>query len=155
MQVKIKLDAGATMPKYATDGSAGMDLTAISKEYDEYGNVVYDTGIHIELPKNYVALIFPRSSISKYDMSLTNAVGVIDSDYRGSIKFKFKGTETSIGAMVNKSHSATKGAYEIGDRIGQMIIVPYPTIEFKQVDKLSDTERGNGGFGSTGKGGAE
>lgn len=141
MKVKIKkLDSNAVIPKYSTDGSAGMDITATSKTWDEYGNVVYGTGISLEVPKGYVALLFPRSSNSKYDLLLCNSVGVIDSDYRGEIIFKYRAVFTQ-----------RIKSYTIGERVGQIIIIPYPQIEFDEVEELSETERGSGGFGSTGK----
>lgn len=140
MKVKIKkIVENAVVPSYAKHGDAGMDLTATSKTYDELGNVVYGTGIAVEIPEGYVGLVFPRSSICKTDLILTNSVGVIDSGYRGEIMAKF-----AYVSMHNKK-------YEIGDRIAQLIIMPYPTIEFEEVDKLSETERGEGGYGSSGK----
>ena len=91
MEVKIKkLHKDAVIPSYAKPGDAGMDLVAISKVYDKYGNVSYGTGIAIEIPHGYMGLIFPRSSNSKYDLLLTNSVGIIDSGYRGEILLKFK-----------------------------------------------------------------
>ena len=139
MKVKIKkLADNAVIPQYAKDGDAGMDLTAVSKTFDNDGNIVYGTGLAFEIPKGYVGLLFPRSSNSKKFLTLCNSVGVLDSGYRGEVTFKFK----KIG-IVNR-------VYEIGDRIGQIIIMPYPVIEFEEVDSLSETERGTGGYGSTG-----
>lgn len=81
MEVKIKkLNENAVIPKYSKAGDAGMDLVATSREIDKYGNIVYGTGLAFEIPKGYVGLLFPRSSISKYDMNLTNSVGVLDSE---------------------------------------------------------------------------
>lgn len=141
MEVKIKrLSENAVIPTYAKDGDAGMDLTATSKSEDENGNVVYGTGLAFEIPKGYVGLLFPRSSNAKKDLLLSNAVGVCDSGYRGEVLFKYKKTQTMGGR-----------SYEIGERIGQIIIMPYPYIEFKEVDRLSETERGCGGYGSSGK----
>lgn len=80
MKVKIKkLHPDAVLPAYSTSGSAGMDLTAVSKTYDEHGNVHYGFGLAFEIPEGYVGLIFPRSSCAKFDLSLSNCVGVIDS----------------------------------------------------------------------------
>lgn len=80
MEVKIKkLNENAIIPTYAKEGDAGMDLTATSKSFDEYGNVVYGTGLAFEIPKGYVGLLFPRSSNAKTDLFLTNSVGVLDS----------------------------------------------------------------------------
>lgn len=142
MEVKIKkLVKGAVIPKYAKEGDAGMDLTATSKWYDDDNNVCYGTGIAMEIPKGYVGLVFPRSSNAKQDLILSNSVGVIDSGYRGEITFKFK--------LVEGRHLAKD--YNIGDRVGQIIILPYPIIDFIEVEQLSETERGNGGYGSSGK----
>ena len=139
MKVKVmKLDAGAIIPKYAKPGDAGMDLYAVSESFDDHGNYVYGTGLAMEIPEGYVGLIFPRSSISKTAHSLRNAVGVIDSGYRGEIMMKFD---------INTHNSPV---YDVGDRIAQIIIMPYPQIEFEEVFELADSERGSGGFGSTG-----
>lgn len=136
MKIKIKkLVPEAVIPEYATPGAAGMDLTAVTiEETDDV--VTYGTGLAMEIPEGYVGLIFPRSSNYKYDCVLANSVGVIDSDYRGEIKFKF----FEIGENI----------YKVGDRIGQIMIVPYPKIEFDEVENLSETSRGSGGFGHTG-----
>lgn len=138
MNVKIKkLHPDAVIPKYSKVGDAGLDLTAISEKWNEDNSIVtYDTGLAIEIPKGHVGLLFPRSSIYKTSLDLTNAVGVIDSGYRGSIMFKFRYVEEGM-------------VYDVGDRVGQLIILPYPHIEFEEVDELSDSERGEGGFGST------
>ena len=139
MKVKImKLDAAAVIPKYAKNGDAGMDLHAVSFGIDQNNNYVYGTGLAMEIPEGHVGLIFPRSSISKTAHSLRNAVGVIDSGYRGELIFKFD---------INTHNSPV---YEIGDRVGQIVILPYPEIEFDEVFELSKTSRGKGGYGSTG-----
>lgn len=143
MQVKIKrLSENAVIPQYAKNGDAGMDLTAISKEKDENGIATYGTGLAIEIPFGYVGLIFPRSSIYKMELSLTNAVGVVDSGYRGEIMFKFRNTDWT---------EENNSTYDIGDRIGQIIIIPYPEINFVEVEDLEESERGVTGFGSTNK----
>ena len=143
MDVKIKkLCDTAVVPKYAKDGDAGLDLTATSYEfYRNNDNHVYGTGLAIEIPKGYVGLIFPRSSNRKTDAYLTNHVGVIDSGCRGEIMITFKNRD-----LYNK-----EVPYQVGDRIAQLIIIPYPSINLVEVDELSDTERGEGGHGSTGK----
>ena len=142
MQVKIKkLHVDAVIPAYSKPGDAGMDLTAVSATQDQYGNVVYGTGLAVEIPDGYVGLIFPRSSNSKTDLYLTNHVGVVDSGYRGEIMFKFRPVNGLLNAKV----------FQVGDRVGQLIILPYPSIEFDEVDELTNSERGDGGFGSTGK----
>ena len=139
MKVKIKrLHPDSVLPIYAKPGDAGMDLVAISEEWNE-GNtlVTYDTGLSMEIPEGYVGLIFPRSSISKTILELANSVGVIDSGYRGPIMLKFRYPEEGF-------------VYDVGDRIGQIIILPYPEVQFEEVAELNSTERGDGAFGSTG-----
>ena len=137
MKVRIKrLHPDAVVPKYAKAGDAGMDLTAVEMER-EWNIVTYKTGLAIEIPEGHVGLLFPRSSVYKTSMVLSNCVGVIDSGYRGEIMMKFRSTES------NK-------AYEVGDRVGQLIIMPYPQVELEEVDSLSSTDRGKGGYGSTG-----
>ena len=139
-KVKIKrLHKDSVIPKYSKPGDAGMDLVATSKFYDDFDNVCYGTGLAIEIPEGHVGLLFPRSSISKTDLTLRNSVGVIDSGYRGEITFKF-----------NNILMSSCEPYNVKERIGQLIIMPYPTIEFEEVEELSTTERGQGGWGSTG-----
>ena len=140
-KVKIKrLHKDAVIPSYSRQGDAGMDLVATSKFYDDFDNVCYGTGLAIEIPENHVGLLFPRSSISKTDLTLRNSVGIIDSNFRGEIVLKF-----------NNILMSSCEPYNVKERIGQLIIMPYPTIEFKEVEELSTTERGAQGFGSTGK----
>ena len=148
LEAKIKkLHKDAVIPKYETVGSVGMDLTAVSKEYDEHGNVVFGTGLAIQIPEGYYADLRPRSSISKYDLVLANSVGTIDSDYRGELILKFK---PSVYFGVNRGDDDGV-MYDVGDRIAQLVILPYPKVSFVEVDELSETERGTGGFGSTNK----
>lgn len=142
MKVKIKkLSENAVLPVYGKPGDAGMDITAISKhtvDNGDSGYIEYGTGLAIEIPEGYFMDIRPRSSISNTGLFLANTPGTIDSQYRGEIKCRFKwipGTKQ----------------YEIGERIAQIIIMPYPIIEFEEVSELSETERGEGGFGSTNK----
>lgn len=143
-EVKVKkLHPNAVIPEYAKDGDAGMDLVATKIISNTTFDVTYGTGIAMEIPKGYVGLVFPRSSIRKTDLSLTNCVGVIDSGYRGEIQATFKKTNWLKGRESDK--------YQIGDRIVQIIIIPYPSVTFVEVDELSESERGDGGFGSTGK----
>ena len=148
LDVKImKLVEEAVIPQYSLEGDAGLDLTATFRSYDEFGNMVYHTGIAIEIPKGYVGLLFPRSSVSKKQQFLTNAVGVIDSNYRGEIMLKFKPTVQ----YHSKVESLFNEMYEVGEKIGQLIILPYPSVNFILSDNLSDTVRGSNGFGSTDK----
>ena len=142
MEVKIKkLDNRAVIPTYSKPGDAGMDITAISVKFEE-NYIEYGTGLSFEVPEGYVMLIFPRSSVSKKDVMLANCVGVLDSGYRGELKLRFK--------IVCQAGQLMRDYYNPGDKVGQIMIIPYPTIEFKEVDNLSDSERGEGGFGSTG-----
>lgn len=157
LEVKIKkLHKDAVIPKYETIGSVGMDLTATSKKYDERGNIVYGTGLAIQIPEGYYADLRPRSSISKYDLVLANSVGTIDSDYRGELILKFKTTSklkphchavNTMEVVLPEFHEE----YNVGDRIAQIVILPYPKVSFVEVDELTETERGTGGFGSTNK----
>lgn len=178
MKVKIKkVHSDAVIPTYATEGDAGLDLTAVSVEYDrDINKIVYKTGLAIEIPEGYVGLLFPRSSICKYPLTLTNSVGVIDSGYRGEIMLKFdtsfdyqdpdysldeeggindrlsKGEFTFYPDEMCKHHSFifSSEVYKVGDRVAQLIIMPYPKIEFEEVSELSESERGEGGYGHTG-----
>ena len=148
MKVKIKrLDERAIVPSYSKKGDAGMDLTAINISKDNVGNITYHTGLAVAIPDGYVGLLFPRSSISKKQQFLTNCVGVIDSGYRGEIMAKFKPVMGTYDTILELFES---NEYQVGDRIVQMIIIPYPQIEFEEVEELSSSERGHGGFGSTG-----
>ena len=141
MQIKIKrLHNNAVVPKYAKTGDAGLDLVATEIINKDVFQITYGTGLAMEIPTGYVGLVFPRSSVRKYDLSLTNCVGVIDSGYRGEIQATFR-----------RHKGVASVDYEVGDKIAQIIIVPYPQIEFIETDELSDTERGTGGFGSSGK----
>ena len=139
MEVKFKkLLPVAVEPTYSKPGDAGMDLTAFGVERTP-GYMEYNTFIAVEIPEGYVGLLFPRSSVSKTPLILANSVGVIDSNYRGPIKLRFK-------------HTGENGSepYKSGDRVGQLVIMPVPTIELKEVGDLSETSRGDGGFGSSG-----
>jgi len=141
MEVRIKkLSENAVIPTYAKDGDAGMDLVATRIISNTTFDVSYGTDLAMEIPNGFVGLVFPRSSVRKYELALSNSVGVIDSGYRGELQATFK-----------KTNGLDSLAYKVGDRIAQIMIIPHPPIEFKEVADLSDTERGDGGFGSTGK----
>lgn len=151
MQVNIKkLKPEAIIPTYAIEGDGAMDLTATSKTKDATGNVVFGTGLAMEIPVGYVGLIFPRSSVSKKHLNLANSVGVIDAAYRGEIICKFKPTPVFIPSNVVLS-GIPEGEYEVGERVAQIMVIPRPAIEFNEIEDLSTTDRGDGGFGSTGK----
>ena len=137
MKIKIKkLSENAVIPKYAKHGDAGMDLTVTDIEIVDHFHVKYKFGIDIEIPLGYVGLVFPRSSIYKQGQLLTNSVGVIDSGYRGEICAVMMGNNSDL-------------SYKVGDRAAQIMIIPYPQIEFEESNDLSETERGSGGYGST------
>ena len=140
MILKVKkLHENAVLPKYAKKGDAGMDLTATQIIEETSKQITYGTGLAIEIPEGFVGLVFPRSSIRKVGLELSNAVGVIDSGYRGEIQATF-----------NKN-GVNDTFYGVGERCCQLVIVPTPVIQIKVVDELSETDRGKGGFGSTGK----
>ena len=155
MKVKIKkLSPDAVIPTRGTAQSAGLDLTCTRIDYDIYENIVYHTDLAFEIPEGYVGYIFPRSSIAKKQLFLTNSVGVIDSDYRGEVTLKMKRIpidDDEDSGVFYANINDPLGHYHVGERICQLIIMPYPTIELEEANKLSDTERGNGGYGSTGK----
>jgi len=141
MKVNIKkLHPDAVIPKYAKEGDAGMDLVATSIVSEDISQITYGTGIAVEIPEGFVGYVFPRSSVRKTTLALSNSVGVIDSGYRGEIQATFRRTNGNI-----------QTEYEVGDRIAQIIIMPVPYVEFTEVEELTSTERGEGGFGSTGK----
>lgn len=135
MKIKVKkLNNDARLPKRANSGDAGADLYAVSKEVK--GNkVIYGTGLAFEIPLGYVGIVAPRSSIYKRDLVMSNSVGVIDSGYRGEVKaiFTRKGRD-----------------YNLGERIAQLIILPVELACFEE-GELSESERGQKGFGSSGK----
>lgn len=140
MQVKIKkLHPDAKIPTYATEGSACFDLYAATAEFANIlpipTNTNFTTGLSFEIPQDHVMLVFSRSGHGfKEGASLINCVGVIDSDYRGEVAVK-----------MNKPIAAG-----VGDRIAQAMIIPVEQVNFIEVDELSETKRGQGGFGSTG-----
>ena len=156
MKIKIKrLHPNAVIPAYAKAGDAGMDLTAASMTTDHYGNICYGTGLAFEIPEGYVGLVFPRSSNCKKGLTLTNCVGVIDSGYRGEVSFKFRplidrARNIYDDGTFDYQYGTLKTAYQVGERVGQIIIMPYPQIEFEEVEELSETERGTDGYGSSG-----
>lgn len=144
MQVKIKkLSENAVIPTYAKQSDAGMDMVATKIVNETLDSITYGTDIALEIPEGFVGLVFPRSSIRKTHLHLSNSVGVIDSGYRGEIQATFKKIQgVSNNALDN---------YKVGDRICQIMIIPHPYVNFLEVEELNNTERGEGGFGSTGK----
>lgn len=135
-----KVKDNAVIPSYAKKGDAGLDLTATSEkivEGDGYAYIEYGVGLAMEIPEGYVGLIYPRSSLSNTGLLLSNSVGVVDSGYRGEVTCRFK-------------YIKDAKKYNIGDRVAQLIVTPIPNIEISVVEELSDSERGAGGYGSTG-----
>jgi dUTP pyrophosphatase len=145
MEVKFKkLSPKAVTPSYAKEGDAGLDITCIGYQVDTNNNYIeYFTGLAFEIPKGYVGLLFPRSSVSKTDLALANCVGVVDSGYRGEITFRYKFKKDAYFAGLKR--------FLEGDRIGQLLILPYPEIKLQEIEELAESERGTGGYGSTGK----
>lgn len=144
MVLKIKrLSEEAVLPIRAHNSDAGIDLTCttITQELNEAGQLilVYHTGLAVEIPEGYVGLLFQRSSVSKKSIVMTNCVGVIDAGYRGEIMGKFRSTTDVVPAL-----------YKPGERFAQLVIVPYLDVQIEEVAELNQTERGDGGFGSSG-----
>ena len=143
VKVKIINQSSNPLPEYATDGSAGMDLRANLTE-DQHiqpgERVLVSTGIFIELPDGYEAQIRPRSGLAiKQGITCLNSPGTIDSDYRGEIK------------VILINHSSEEQVIHHGDRIAQMVVQQFERVKWKEVKKVNETQRNEGGFGHTGK----
>lgn len=142
MKIKFKkLSPQASAPTQANEGDAGFDLKCIQAQVKQHASTLYlecSTGISLEIPSGYVGLLFPRSSISNTKHSLRNSVGVIDSGFRGEIKFRF-------------SPDNTNSAYMAGDKVGQILFLKLPKIDMEESKDLSLSQRGDKGFGSSGK----
>jgi len=136
-----RLHPNAVIPSYSKDGDAGLDLTIVDVKEEDIEGITYGFGLALEIPKGYVGLIFPRSSVKNYKLILSNCVGVIDSGYRGEIMATFKKTMNFLDTK----------KYKIGDRGAQIIIIPYPKVRIVESEELTNTERNTGGFGHTGK----
>ncbi|MCD0486771.1 dUTP diphosphatase [Pedobacter sp. MC2016-14] len=143
MKINIINHSGHALPQYETAHAAGMDLRAFTAEeiiLKPLQRLLVPTGLHIELPVGYEAQIRPRSGLAyKHGISIVNSPGTIDADYRGEIKV----------LLVNLSD--TDFVINNGDRIAQMVIAKHETISWESVEQLSDTARGEGGYGHTGK----
>lgn len=144
MNLEIKVNKNGKAPERANFTDAGLDLFAFESCVLQPGSVtMVDTGIAVKVPKWHVGLLFQRSSFTKYGISLANAVGVIDADYRGTIKVAFRNHADESGYVINK-----------GDKIAQLVVMPIALpdlVYFNGTDaEWLDTKRGNGGFGSTG-----
>ncbi len=138
-----KVLQSANDPVRGSEWAAGWDLSACATDWDDVNKVlVYHTGIAVEIPRGYVGLLFPRSSIYTKTLMQTNCVGVIDADYRGEVLVKF--------ALRYHSEIESPRLYGIGDRIVQLVIVPVPEVAWIEAESLSETKRGTGGYGSSG-----
>jgi dUTP pyrophosphatase len=128
-------------PRYATPGSAGCDLIASEEVTLAPGKwAAVNTGLYLEIPRGYVALVCPRSGLAlKNAVSVLNAPGIIDSDYRGEIK------------VILVNHDSLRYTVKKGDRIAQLVFTPVVQVQMKNADQLTSTDRGEGGFGSTGR----
>lgn len=158
-QLRIKLAEGAVLPTKANPTDSGYDITAIGLRYDEEnGFLEYKTGVYLNIPDGYEVKIYPRSSISKYDLFLCNSVGVIDQSYNKELLFRFKTTfDYEIGYLDRDNDLVCKKEgistviypkiYRVGDKIGQMIMEKRVEYTIKQVDSIEDS--GRSGFGST------
>lgn len=142
MEIRFKkLSETAVAPFQGSKFAAGFDLTVDELEFSN-DQIKYNSNIAVEIPEGYVGLLFPRSSVYKHHILLTNSVGVIDSDYRGPIKAVFQ-REEAIRYKIS--------GYKVGERFAQLIIVKNPSVKYIESDTLSETERGDKGYGSTGK----
>lgn len=159
MKIKVqKLHRDAILPRYATPGAACFDLHALggygrAEDMMPGSKAAFRTGLAFEVPQGHVMLIFSRSGHGfKNDIRLANCVGVIDSDYRGEVLVKLTSDDipdhmpTFGGGKANVTFLRVNP----GDRIAQAMILPIPQVELVEADSLSETERGTGGFGSTG-----
>lgn len=137
-----KVHEDAKDPVRGSEWAAGWDLTCCDIDWDEEAKVlVYHTGLAFEIPRGHVGLLFPRSSVYKKTLLLTNSVGVLDADYRGEVLFKY-------GLYYTMKREAS--LYNVGDRVGQLVVVPIPEVAFLEAESLSETKRGANGYGSTG-----
>lgn len=144
LKIKKTIDE-AIIPTYAHDGDACMDLYAARIEANDRGQIIYHTGIAVEIPRGYVGLVFPRSSIRNHGMVMANSVGVIDSGYRGEISC------TYYKASSNEALKVFDPMPGLGERCGQLMIIRNPLIRLEEVRELSQSERGEGGHGSSGR----
>lgn len=139
LEIEIRLAPGAKIPTRAYESDAAWDLYALSRTDNHEKYVEYDTGVRIAIPNGFVGLVFPRSSVREKSLMLTNGVGVIDPGYRGSIKASFR-----------DFRDPHYHVYNPGDKVAQIIIIPRPTLKFRQVDELPEADRGERGHGSSG-----
>lgn len=161
VELKIKLDEGATMPFKANPTDSGYDLKAHSIRFDEeYGFLEYGTGVYLNIPEGYEVLLYPRSSISKYELVQCNSVGIIDTSYSKELLIRYRVLLSYDGAYLENNklvcwnednegvHKFSPLMYKIGDKIGQMIMQKKLNYSLVQVENIQENERQ--GFGSTG-----
>lgn len=157
-QLRFSLAAGAKAPAKASLGAAGFDCFAFKREFlaSKRGELIpikpgearpfdlvrYSTGVSVEIPDYYVGLALARSSVSKMPLIMANTTGVIDSDFRGEVSFTFR---------ILDAADIERAAYQVGDRIGQLVFIKLADFELADVPELSDSARGSGAFGSTGR----
>jgi dUTP pyrophosphatase len=142
LEIEIKLlDPGMTVPEYAHAGDAGCDLrSAVDVILNPGARVMVPTGLSVALPEGYAGFVQPRSGLAaKHGISVVNTPGLIDSGYRGEIKVILINLDQDLMFEIKR-----------GDKIAQFVVQKVESVVFKQVDELSDTKRGDGGFGSTG-----
>lgn len=142
MELQVKrLYSDANIPERQNPGDAGLDLYCYDMHWDKARKVYkYSTGVAVAIPENHVGIIAPRSSIYKRGLVLVNSIGIIDSGYRGEIMFMYgKRPDANIVKP-----------YQHGERLGQLMVLPYPSLKVIEVNNLNNTTRGEDGFGSTG-----
>jgi len=157
--VNVKTATGY-IPKKANEGDVGYDVIAISPpkivwDGANINYIEYSTGIHIAPNENYYTLIYPRSSISKYNLQLCNSVGLVDTSYRGELMLRFRYITQVDDIKLNVDGTLQFNInfdriYKDGDKIGQLVFMKREDVLFNVIDELDSTERGSGGFGSTG-----
>ncbi|SDR68900.1 dUTP diphosphatase [Parafannyhessea umbonata] len=140
-RINVAVEAGCKVPRRGDDDSAGLDLS-VSKDVSipASGHKMCHTGVHVQIPKNHVGLVFIRSSVgAKRHVELSNGVGVIDCGYTGEVMLPLH------------NHGNSAQFFRAGERVAQLVIVPCVMTDVNIVDELDETSRGDGGFGSTGK----
>ena len=162
MELRVKLTDGAPLPCHAKAGDAGLDLTTRETVTLDPGETkMVGTGVSVEIPEGYFGMVVPRSGLGSRGITLSNAVGIIDSGYRGEIKAPLHSNRPTHNWITYGVDGDTKirqlmandGVMTVqrGERVAQMVVVPYVSCECVEVEELSDTERSVDGFGSTGR----
>lgn len=153
MNIKVKkLVESAVVPQYAHSTDGAVDLVATSRTYNQFeGYFEYGTGLALEIPEGHVGLLLSRSSVTNTTLSLGNCLGLIDENFRGEIKFRFRPLRQDMYGCDESYILATNIVYNVGERVGQLLVIPRPKATYDEVEELSESDRGAGGFGSTGK----